>query len=76
MLKALQLIGAAMLLLTPVGILFLNELPRLQAFGVVVGSTIVFSAVVTVTHEVDTHKMLLEVCAYMAIMVAFAVASD
>jgi hypothetical protein len=75
MLKTLQLIGAAALLLIPFGILLLNDLTGPQAFGVVVGSAIVFSAVVTATHEVDTHKTLIEVCAYMAIMAAIAVAS-
>ncbi|KAL2015828.1 hypothetical protein VTK56DRAFT_4718 [Thermocarpiscus australiensis] len=75
-LKAFQLISAIMFIFVPGGILLLNELTKPQAFGVLVGFTVVFTAAaVTATHEPDTHKTNVVVCAYMAIMVAFAVAS-
>jgi hypothetical protein len=76
MLKTIQVLGAAALVFIPVGILWLAEPSKLQAFGVVVGSTTVFGVVVTSTNELNTHKTLGLVCAYMAIMVVFAAASS
>ncbi|GAB1314276.1 hypothetical protein MFIFM68171_04486 [Madurella fahalii] len=74
-LKTIQVAGAAALILIPVGILWLGRLSGPQAFGVVTGSTTIFSAVVTATHELDTYKTFAAVCAYMAVIVVFAAAS-
>ncbi len=55
-------------LLIPIGILFLVELTKAQAFGVVVACTAIFMMAILSTEEMSMHKAMLSGCALIAFL--------
>ena len=76
---ALQIIHAlvaTLFLLVPPAILFLQDLNKSRAFGIMIGSTIIFCGIVSLIQRAQTRlfNTFCAGCGYVAILAAFAVA--
>jgi hypothetical protein len=66
--KALRIASSVVLIVTPVGVLYLGELSKVQSFGVFVGFVVVFSAVMTFLMGSGGESIVAQ-CAYVAVLV-------
>ena len=63
----------AVLLIIPLGFLYLGTLNKNQSFGLITGFTLLFSMVMMLSREGDIHKTLVGVCAYCAVLFTISV---
>ncbi|KAK3327175.1 hypothetical protein B0T19DRAFT_155430 [Cercophora scortea] len=65
-LKAALAISFIILVLVPTGALSLGNLGKSQSFWLIVGCTVIFSISLLVFEDLDWHKVLVAVCAFVA----------
>lgn len=63
----------ALAILVPVGVIFLCDMSKAQSFCVVVGFSVLFSLLLSLTQELDSHKAWVVVCAFAAVLVTVMV---
>ena len=69
--KILLVSFSVLLLLTPVGILYLVDMTKSQSAGVVVCFVFVFSVAISLVPGTKYDKILVGLSAYMAVLVTF-----
>lgn len=75
-LKCFLLFIGSILLVVPVGLLYLADLTKGQSFGIITGFTLLFGIVTMLSKNWEMYKTLVVVCTYYAVLITIAVQSS
>ncbi|KAM7221657.1 hypothetical protein V8F06_002865 [Rhypophila decipiens] len=75
-LKCFFIVIGSILLIVPVGLLYMANLTKGQSFGVITGFTLLFGIVTMISKDWEMHKTLLAVCAFYAVLLTIGAQSS